>query len=447
MKPIQLRVTIIIGILVTLSCIAGFLGYKDYSKIKKAQSELHSILTLREILDILPKKDRKDSFIKELQSYRANMTLEQRQVLFSDIIQAFTANNSSLLQKRIQAFINYENGYYKIVHKQMEFYEKQILFHSVCFLVLFLASLIFLKSYLIGNVFEPLKKTTERMIDFLNGKYSYYFGTPPENEMGELQATFNSMAQEVLKNMEELKALDVAKSDFLNIASHELRTPMTSIKGSLSLVTSGVMGELDPEILNLMKIAETETDRLVRLINDILDMAKIDAKKLPLKLNWINLNSLIDKTVLSLQGLSQTFDVPIEVKEIPNISIHADADRIQQVLTNLLSNAIKFSPVKKPVEILVEAEPQQAIKIMVKDHGKGMTPQEKSILFQKFRQVTSPDNPLVKGTGLGLAIAKALVEEHRGIIDVHTIPNEGSTFYFTLPEWKKDNEIQENIAA
>jgi signal transduction histidine kinase len=207
------------------------------------------------------------------------------------------------------------------------------------------------------------------------------------------------------------------------------------------------MGDVAPEVMNLIKIAETETDRLVRLINDILDMAKIDAKKLPLKLEWLELKPFIDKTVMSLQGLSQTFNVPIQVGHIPDVLLYADSDRIQQVLTNLLSNAIKFSPKEKPVEILVEAKPNEAIKIMVRDHGKGMTPQEKSILFQKFRQVTSPDNPLVKGTGLGLAIAKALVEEHKGIIDVHTIPNEGSTFFFTLPDWKIQKPTVEKLAA
>ncbi len=445
MKPIQLKVTILVFVLVTLSGLAVLLGYKNYSNIKDSQEELISIVTIREILDQLPKKDQKDSYIKELQDIRSGIKIPQRQTLFSDVIQAFSASNSSLLSRRTQAMIHFENTHYKNVTQQLNYFEKRLYFHLTSLFVLFISTLIFLKIFLGNHVFGPLKKTTERMVDFLNGKYSYYFGSPPENELGELQATFNSMAQEVLRNMEELKALDSAKSDFLNIASHELRTPMTSIKGSLSLVTSGVMGKVDSEIMNLMTIAEIETDRLVRLINDILDMAKIDAKKLPLKLTWIDLNALITKTASSLNGLSTTFNVPIAIQDIPQIEIYADADRIQQVLTNLLSNAIKFSPQDKPVDIQVEALDNQAIKIMVRDHGKGMTPQEKSILFQKFRQVSSPDNPLVKGTGLGLAIAKALVEEHKGIIDVHTVPNEGSTFFFTLPEWKY--KAQEERAA
>lgn len=445
MKPIQLKVTILVFVLVTLSGLAVLLGYKNYSSIKDSQEELISIVTIREILDQLPKKDQKDSYIKELQDIRSGIKIPQRQTLFSDVIQAFSASNSSLLSRRTQAMIHFENTHYKNVTQQLNYFEKRLYFHLTSLFVLFISTLIFLKIFLGNHVFGPLKKTTERMVDFLNGKYSYYFGSPPENELGELQATFNSMAQEVLRNMEELKALDSAKSDFLNIASHELRTPMTSIKGSLSLVTSGVMGKVDSEIMNLMTIAEIETDRLVRLINDILDMAKIDAKKLPLKLTWIDLNALITKTASSLNGLSTTFNVPIAIQDIPQIEIYADADRIQQVLTNLLSNAIKFSPQDKPVDIQVEALDNQAIKIMVRDHGKGMTPQEKSILFQKFRQVSSPDNPLVKGTGLGLAIAKALVEEHKGIIDVHTVPNEGSTFFFTLPEWKY--KAQEERAA
>jgi len=361
---------------------------------------------------------------------------EQRQTNFSDVIQAYTSGNKTLLKKRFEAFLDKEPIYYKNFLNQIQYLERKLYFYTIALFTSIFCLLIGFNFYLTSQVFIPLQSTTHRMMDFLNGKYSYYFGSPEENEMGELQSTFNSMAQEVLRNMEELKALDAAKSDFLNIASHELRTPMTSIKGSLSLISSGVMGKISDDILNLIQIAEMETDRLVRLINDILDMAKIDAKKLPLKKSWIPLHDIIEKTALSLQGLAQTFDVKIEKGDFAPINIHCDADRIQQVITNLVSNAIKFSPRKGTVEILVEVKSHEPIKIMVRDHGKGMTPQEKSILFQKFRQVSSPDNPLVKGTGLGLAIAKALVEEHQGIIDVVTKPNEGSTFFFTLPEWQ-----------
>lgn len=319
---------------------------------------------------------------------------------------------------------------------RLDYYEKKLYAFVALLFAAVVVGLYLIRRLLITNIFDPLADTTVKMIDFLNGKYSYEFGVPTGDEMGQLQTTFNSMAQEVLHNMDELRSLDEAKSEFLNIASHELRTPMTSIKGSLGLLTSGALGELNTEVLNLVKIAESETDRLIRLTNDILDMAKIEARKMPLKPNWISLMQLIQKTAESMQGYLNSSNVNIQIHDMNSITVYADEDRIQQVLTNLLSNAIKFSPPGKSVEVIVEASTGTPLKIMVQDHGKGIPPGQKQLLFQKFRQATSPENPLVKGTGLGLAIARALVEEHQGQIGVDSKPNEGCTFYFTLPQWK-----------
>ncbi len=336
--------------------------------------------------------------------------------------------------------------YIKNWQNQIKYKEKKIWIFAGLLLMTIISGLFFLRHYLISRIFAPLFEMTVKMLDFLNGKFSYTFETPTQDEMGQLQTTFNSMAQEVLRNMEELKALDEAKSDFLNIASHELRTPMTSIKGSLGLITAGALGKLNDEVMSLMKIAESETDRLIRLTNDILDMAKIEARKMPLKQGWCNLEDILNKTIEGLLGFSTASNVKIKLHEFRPISVFADPDRFQQILTNLLSNAIKFSPTSKPVEVIVVAQQSKQIVIQVRDHGKGMSPEQKSVLFQKFRQATSADNPLVKGTGLGLAIAKALVEEHHGEIGVDSKPNEGSTFFFTLPQWKY-NDLAEMKAS
>ncbi len=436
MKPIKLKLNIIILALATTTMILSAVGYSIYSQIQSTYKNIEMIVEGRQLLEELPKKKVTNDHTKTLQEFRAQLHPEQRANLFSDIIQAYTSGKKGQLKDRVANYFEQEKVHYKNMKAQLLYLEKKLIFYSVLLFCTVIGLLAILKVFSNSQIFSPLQSTTNRMADFLNGKYSYNFDSPEENEMGELQATFNAMAQEVLNNMEELKALDAAKSDFLNIASHELRTPMTSIKGSLSLISSGIMGNVADDVLNLIKIAELETDRLVRLINDILDMAKIDAKKLPLKLEWTSLHDLLDKTISSLNGLAQTFDVQIVKHDFSNVALNIDADRIQQVITNLVSNAIKFSPKNNKVEILVEVEHGNPVKVMVRDHGKGMTPQEKSILFQKFRQVSSPDNPLVKGTGLGLAIAKALVEEHKGQINVTTKPNEGSTFYFTIPEWK-----------
>ena len=152
------------------------------------------------------------------------------------------------------------------------------------------------------------------MLDFLNNRYSYEFTTPDNNELGKLQTTFNMMAQRVLDQIQELQGLDKAKSEFLSIASHELRTPLTSIKGSLSLLKGGVAGDMNAETANLLGIALDETDRLIRLINDLLDLAKIEAGSFPLEKNWVSLQELAEHAAKTLDGFAKTANVKIKVE-------------------------------------------------------------------------------------------------------------------------------------
>jgi signal transduction histidine kinase len=285
------------------------------------------------------------------------------------------------------------------------------------------------------------------MMDFLVDRYSFQFSEPETSEIGDLQKTFNSLAERVLNTMDELKTLDQAKSEFLSIASHELRTPMTSIKGSLSLLTSGVMGELDAGSLRLIRIAEGETDRLIRLINDLLDLAKIEAGRFPLVCSWAHWDELMTKTSEGLSGLALSAGVEIEWESASDLEIYLDRDRVQQVLANLISNAVKFSPRGSKIRIALKRDRQSPVEIDVIDQGPGIAPEDRDLIFQKFRQGAKPENPLVKGTGLGLAIAKALVEEHGGVIGVRSEPGQGSTFTFSLPHWRDDNGSSPESAA
>ena len=286
-----------------------------------------------------------------------------------------------------------------------------------------------------------------RMFDFLNDRYTYEFQTPESNEIGGLQSTFNSLAQRVINNIEELKTLDSAKTEFLNIASHELRTPLTSIKGSLSLLKNGVGQNLNESSNKLLSIAENETDRLIRLITDLLDLAKIESKKLALSQKWVEIKSILDETIDSLGGLCETAKVEITIQEELPLEVFADKDRIHQVLTNLLSNAIKHSPKGSFVSINYFIDTYHQLVIEVTDQGSGIAQEDQKQIFEKFRQATNDKNPLVKGTGLGLAIASAIVEEHGGEIDVKSELEKGSTFYFTLPKWKYRNRHQDGAVA
>jgi len=285
-------------------------------------------------------------------------------------------------------------------------------------------------------VFGPLARLNQRILDFLNNRYSYEFETPAKTELGEIESTFNLMAQKVIDQIQALKRLDQAKSDFLSIASHELRTPLTSIKGSLSLMEAGVTGTISDQAKTLMGIALTETDRLIRLINDLLDLAKIEAGHFSLEMKWHNPNLLLEKTCQSLTGFAKAADVSLNAECETNLEGYLDFDRTQQVLTNPCSNAIKFSPKGGQVVIRVFIDTDRQLRFEVQDQGPGIAPQDQQLIFQKFTQSTSPDNPLVKGTGLGLAIAKGLVEEQGGTISLRSQPGHGSAFYFCLPKWR-----------
>lgn len=437
MKPLRFKVTLIVFLLVLLGCGAGALALKTFLEISHNNQIVRQSILLRDWISALPSQPVREDLIKDLQAYRAELSPIERQKALSDIIQAYTSQNRILLRKRIDSFDQIEKNFIAQLEPQITLKERQTLYFGGIALASVFIGLFSFRSYIVRNVFDHLEHTTARMIDFLNGRYSYQFEVPPHNEVGDLQSTFNAMAQRVLQNMEDLKALDSAKSDFLNIASHELRTPMTSIKGSLGLLTSGALGELPSEAKQLVDIAETETNRLIRLTNDILDMAKIEAGKLTMKLSWTRIHDILEATRVGLHGLSETANITIEVVEHDNVEAFVDKDRIQQVITNLVSNAIKFSPKGTTVTVGVDVlKDENVIRIYVSDEGRGISPEDQKLLFEKFRQVTGPDNPLVKGTGLGLAIAKAIVEEHNGSIGVNSAPAKGSTFYFLLPNWR-----------
>lgn len=447
MSPLRTQVNILIFGLFAVVSVVGIFCLKSYLTALDVNREIRGSLNLRDRVWALSSGPHQKSKMEELQALREGLKPVERQMALSNVIQAYASENDKQLRDKITAFLEMENKYVAFLQPQVIYLEKRISYLGVAGLLILVSGLLALRSFLSSQIFWPLRELSAQMVNFLNGHYSYKFSIPSQNEMGNLQATFHSMAQKVLQNMEELKDLDAAKSEFLNIASHELRTPMTSIKGSIGLLTSGAMGQPNSEMLSLLQIAETETDRLIRLINDILDMAKIEARKLPLHPNWISLDSLVEQTVHSLRGLSETAGVPLEIEKLPPLDVYADKDRIQQVLTNFISNAIKFSPPRAIVTVRCRVDDRQQVLFEVVDRGRGISPEDQAHIFQKFRQATNSENPLVKGTGLGLAIAKALVEEHSGRIGVQSHPGQGSVFFFALPKWKLKSQVEHNLEA
>jgi signal transduction histidine kinase len=237
------------------------------------------------------------------------------------------------------------------------------------------------------------------------------------------------------RDITALKEIGRMKDEFISAVSHELRTPLTSIRGSLDLMVSGALGDLPDESMSLAKIAQANCRRLVRLINDVLDIEKIEAGQLALRFEPLGLESVVEQTALAMGPYGADFDVSFRLESsIQGARVRADADRLAQVLENLLSNAAKYSPRGATVRIILSRHGGD-LRVAVVDRGPGIAPAHHDRIFEKFAQIDASGARRTKGTGLGLNIARAIVERLGGTIGVASRPGDGSTFYFDLPEW------------
>ncbi len=263
---------------------------------------------------------------------------------------------------------------------------------------------------------------------------------------GELIAT-----RGIFRDITERKAVERRLSEFYSVVSHELRTPLTSIRASLGLMEGGIAGQMSEKAMRLVHIGRTESDRLIRLINDILDMKKIEAGRFELFLAEVSAEDLIASAVDGLESAAAEARVVLSPVIKNAVSVLADADRVVQVLTNLISNAIKYSPPEAEVEISVCQKGTSAL-FCVADRGPGIAASEVPRLFAMFRQLDGSDRRQKGGTGLGLAICKAIVEQHGGRIGVDSTPGQGSTFWCELPRvmssdvYRLDNVNSQRIA-
>jgi PAS domain S-box-containing protein len=242
-----------------------------------------------------------------------------------------------------------------------------------------------------------------------------------------------------VRDITERTEVERLKSEFVSIVSHELRTPLTSIRGSLGLLEGGVLGELPKPVLDMVRIAHTNTERLIRLINDILDLEKMEAGKVELRLQPVEVAEVVEATLGGLRGMADTAKVALRAEVGGSGLVRADRDRLIQVLTNLVSNAIKFSPSGGAVTVRAFREAQGQVRFEVVDQGPGIPLEKRAKLFGRFQQLDSSDTRSKGGTGLGLAISQAIVEQHGGHIEVRGEPGEGATFTFSLPAVKSDS--------
>ena len=237
-------------------------------------------------------------------------------------------------------------------------------------------------------------------------------------------------------DISERNALDRMKDEFISTVSHELRTPLTSLRAALGLISGGALNSRPEKLRQMMDIAVGNTDRLVRLVNDILDLERIGSGKAELHQSLITMEELFHRATSLLQAAAAKSNIRFIVHG-NGVQVWADQDRIIQTLTNLLSNAIKFSPEQSAqgTEIRLTAtllNEEEAL-IEVQDHGRGIPADKLQQIFERFKQVDASDSRAMGGTGLGLAICRSIVQQHGGHIWATSTLGEGSTFHFTLP--------------
>lgn len=236
-----------------------------------------------------------------------------------------------------------------------------------------------------------------------------------------------------IRDITERKRTEQNLNEFFSTVSHELRTPLAAVKGSLRLIEAGLAGQITNDTRELLDIALASCERLIRLVNDILDLRKIETGKMELHLDQIDAADLVAEVVSHLGSYAGSHGVDLSVSSSEEIAFEADRDRVVQVLTNLIGNAVKFSGDSCAVTVNVEKLEDRYVRFSVVDNGPGIPLDQQQLLFQKFKQLDSSDSRRQDGTGLGLAICKAIVGQHHGRIGVESAAGEGATFWFDLP--------------
>jgi PAS domain S-box-containing protein len=280
------------------------------------------------------------------------------------------------------------------------------------------------------NYLNPIQQALEKQ-QTINFDYSLSFDDSEVWLAASISPLLNESVIWVARDITERRAIETMKNEFISIVSHELRTPLTAIRGSLGLLATGALNNNPQRMQRLIEIASIDTERLVRLVNDILDLERLESGKVILVKEFCDIEILIKQSVEAIRLLAEKDNITLSILPI-SAQIWAAPDSIIQVLANLLSNAIKFSPANSAISVFVEVQ-DEWILFKIKDQGRGIPSDKLELVFRRFQQVDASDSRSKGGTGLGLAICQSIVEQHGGNIWVESVLGSGSVFYFTLP--------------
>lgn len=303
---------------------------------------------------------------------------------------------------------------------------------------------------------SPSQKSTTNLVfqEVLEHNVHPHYQNPILTKLGEerMIAWSNTVLQDTAGNaigtisigedITERYKVDRMKAEFISVVSHELRTPLTSMQAALSLLNEKIINPLSEEGEVTIQIATEGTDRLVRLVNDILDLERLESGKVRLEKHLCHIDDLVTIAVAQMREMANQAEITLEASSC-HVQVAVDGDRLIQILTNLLSNAVKFSPQQSVVRVSVvpqESENNRSFLLFtVQDEGRGIPADKLESIFDRFHQVDASDSREKGGTGLGLAICRSIVRQHGGEIWAESIIGQGSTVYFTIPMNKAGN--------
>ena len=287
--------------------------------------------------------------------------------------------------------------------------------------------------YLVSrSISKPIKQLYHAAKEVEKGNYNIRLNIKTGDEIEELGKAFNRTTEALARLEEERREIDDAKTEFLSITSHELRSPITPMKAQLQMLEQGYFGKLSKKQKESLEIIIRNTDRLDNIIMDFLEISRIEAARLKFNFRETDLTETLSETVKFMEGFAKEKNIKLVLDYDKLPTIEADPDRISQVLRNLINNAIKFSEENSKIEIKAKLR-EKDILFSVKDYGKGISSDDQIRIFEPFYQVEKHSRRKYGGTGLGLAICRGIVESQNGKIWVESKPGKGSNFCFTIP--------------
>ncbi len=294
-----------------------------------------------------------------------------------------------------------------------------------------------------GTLARLRELATEKMSRELVGWHRDGVSLPVDLAVAEMPVENQHMFALFVRDLRERRRNEQLKDEFVATVSHELRTPLTSISGSLGLLAAGAGGVLPENSLRLIRIAHANSQRLVRLVNDILDIEKIESGQLKFMIEPVPVRQIVEQVILDNRGFADGFNVSVALDPASTeAQVEADPDRLTQAITNLLSNAIKFSPPGGEVDVRIERH-NEDIRISVRDHGDGIPEEFRDRIFEKFAQADGSDARHKGGTGLGLSIVQQIMIRMNGDVGFDSTPGVGSVFYLDLPAQRESDGLDD----